>query len=66
MPQVHALADLVFTFDIGALSSWKFHDMKPQVSSAAIDNIKFEKGLAKQPLTREEAEELSAGIFTMR
>ena len=31
-----------------------------------IDNIKFEKGPAKHPLTREEAEELGAGTFTMR
>ena len=29
MPQVRALADLVITLDVGALSSWKFHDMKP-------------------------------------
>ena len=35
-----------------------------QVSSASLDNIKYKKGPAKHRLTKQEARELGAGIFT--
>ena len=31
-----------------------------------LDDVKFEKGPAKRRLTRQEAEELGAGVFTLR
>ena len=36
------------------------------MSSASLDEIKFEQGVVKRPLTLQEAEELGAGEFSMR
>ena len=36
------------------------------MSSASIEDIKFEKGPAKRKLTKQKAAELGAGTFTMR
>ena len=36
------------------------------MSSASIEDIKFEKGPAKRKLMKQEAAELGAGTFTMR
>jgi len=37
-----------------------------QVTSESLDNIKYEMGTTKKPLTKEEAADLGAGIFNMR
>ena len=37
-----------------------------QVTSDSLDNIKYEMGTTKKPLTKEEAADLGAGIFNMR
>ena len=37
-----------------------------QVSSASLDEIKFEQVVVKRQLTLQEAEELGAGEFSMR
>ena len=34
--------------------------------STSLDAIKFKKGPAKHPLTKQEAREIGAGTFTMR
>ena len=37
-----------------------------QVSSASLDEIKFDQGVVKRQLTLQEAEELGAVVFSMR
>ena len=37
-----------------------------QVTSDSLENIKYEMGTTKKPLTKEEAADLGAGIFNMR
>ena len=38
----------------------------PQVLSDALDNVKYEMGIAKKPVTKEEAGAMGAGAFNMR
>ena len=38
----------------------------PQVLSDALEDIKYEMGTAKKPVTKEEAGALGAGAFNMR
>ena len=63
------MADLYITVDVGNLFNWRFNDMESKtrwVLSDSIDSIKYEVGINKKALTKEEAAGLGAGVFNMR
>ena len=63
------MANLYITVDVGPLANWRFNNMQSMarwVLSDAIDDIKYEMGVAKKPVTKEEAGAMGAGAFNMR
>jgi hypothetical protein len=69
IPQNREIADLYITVDVGNLFNWRFTDMKPMtrwIISDSIDSIKYEMGLTKRAITKDEAAGLGAGVFNMR
>ena len=58
------MANLYITVDVGPLANWKFNNMEIKtrwVLSDAIDAIKYEMGVIKKPVTKEEAAGMGAG-----
>jgi hypothetical protein len=63
------VADLYITVDVGNLFNWRFNDMESKtrwVLSDSIDSIKYEVGITKKAVTKEEAAGMGAGVFNMR
>ena len=63
------MANLYITVDVGPLANWKFNNMESKtrwVLSDAIDAIKYEVGITKKPVTKEEAAGMGAGAFNRR
>jgi hypothetical protein len=68
-PQNRDAAYLYITVDVGPLANWKFNNMESKtrwVLFDAIDDIKYEVGVTKKPVTKDEAAGMGAGAFNMR
>jgi hypothetical protein len=69
IPQNREIADLYITVDVGNLFNWRFTDMSPMtrwIISDSIDSIRYEVGLTKRAITKDEAAGMGAGVFNMR
>ena len=69
IPQNREVADLYISVDVGNLFNWQFSDMSSMTrwfSSDSVDNIKYEVGLTKRAITKDEAAGMGAGVFNMR